>query len=111
MATESFDLIIGADGGKSTLRSYVSEVQPSYSGYQVWRGLVPRDLAPGPPSGRKTINGVAYETLGFPCNGPPDVGVLWNTGIYCATPEAEVKPPTRNRQVGPSDGAGRGVPE
>ena len=114
VATEGFDLIVGADGGKSTLRSYVSDVLPSYAGYQVWRGLVARDRAPGPPSGRAQVNGVTYETLGFPCNGPPELGVLWNTGIYVATPEAEVQPPTRNRQVGGSavgGGSDRGVPE
>lgn len=72
--------IIGADGGKSTLRSYVCDAQPTYSGYQVWRGLVPRNLAPGQPSGRNTIKGVAYETLGFPCNGPPTVGLAVEHG-------------------------------
>lgn len=40
------DLLIGADGGHSTVRSIVlPEVQPDYSGYLVWRGLVDeRDL-------------------------------------------------------------------
>lgn len=96
----AFELIIGADGGKSTLRSYVTASRPRYAGYQVWRGLVPCSLAPGPPSGRAHVGGVAYETLGFACNGPPELGALWNTGIYVATPEAEVQPPMRNRQVG-----------
>jgi 2-polyprenyl-6-methoxyphenol hydroxylase-like FAD-dependent oxidoreductase len=40
------DLLIGADGGHSTVRSLVlPDVQPEYSGYLVWRGLVDeRDL-------------------------------------------------------------------
>lgn len=40
------DLLIGADGGHSTVRSLVlPDVQPDYSGYLVWRGLVDeRDL-------------------------------------------------------------------
>ena len=115
--SEPFDLIIGADGGKSVLRSYVTASQPSYAGYQVWRGLVPCGLAPmGPPSGRAYVHGVAYETLGFACNGPPELGELCNTGIYVATPEAEVQPPTRNRQVvsgsaaTAAGGGGGGVP-
>lgn len=108
--SDAFDLIIGADGGKSSLRAYVTSSQPSYAGYVVWRGLVPRDLAPGPPSGRAQVNGVAYETLGFACSGPAELGVLWNTGIYVATPEAEVQPPTRNRQVVSSNSA-NGAPE
>ena len=40
------DLLIGADGGSSTVRSLLlPEVRPDYSGYLVWRGLVDeRDL-------------------------------------------------------------------
>ncbi|MFT6822169.1 MAG: 2-polyprenyl-6-methoxyphenol hydroxylase-like FAD-dependent oxidoreductase [Myxococcota bacterium] len=95
----SFDLVIGADGGASSVRRYVTAQTPSYAGYTVWRGLVPTDGIDGPPSGRRTVAGIAYETLGFPCAGP-DGGAMWNCGVYMATPESEVAVPTRNRQVG-----------
>lgn len=96
-----FDLVIGADGGKSTIRPYVTAQQPKYAGYQVWRGLVPYKKLPHPiPAGRAastTLAGNYYETLGFACPSPS--GLLWNCGIYMATPEDEVQEPTRNRQV------------
>ncbi len=94
----SFDLVIGADGGKSTIRHYVTNEVPQYSGYNLWRGLVPVDGIPGPPSGTRTINGVRYETLGFPFVTGRGI-TMWNCGIYMMTPESEVAPPTRNRQV------------
>jgi 2-polyprenyl-6-methoxyphenol hydroxylase-like FAD-dependent oxidoreductase len=94
----AFDVIIGADGGKSTLRPFVTQQQPVYSGYTVWRGLVPMQGIDGPPSGGRTVKGVRYETLGFPCAGPG--GPLWNCGVYMAMPQTEVAAPTRNRQVG-----------
>lgn len=97
-ATTAFDLIIGADGGKSTVRQFVTDQVPIYSGYTVWRGLVPMRGIDRPPSGFKVVNGVRYETLGFPCAGPN--GPMWNCGVYMAMPEAEVSAPTRNRQVG-----------
>lgn len=53
-------MIIGADGGKSTIRPYVTDRQPTYAGYTVWRGLVKKGLAPGPPSGRAFISGFGY---------------------------------------------------
>jgi 2-polyprenyl-6-methoxyphenol hydroxylase-like FAD-dependent oxidoreductase len=35
------DLLIGADGHRSTVRSFVApEIQPRYAGYVAWRGLV-----------------------------------------------------------------------
>ena len=60
----------------------------------------------GPPSGSRIVNGIRYETLGFPCAGPD--GPLWNCGVYMAMPYAEVAAPTRNRQVG---SAIRDIPE
>jgi 2-polyprenyl-6-methoxyphenol hydroxylase-like FAD-dependent oxidoreductase len=96
--SKAFDIVIGADGGKSTIRPFVTDQQPIYSGYTVWRGLVPMEGIDGPPSGDRTANGIHYQTLGFPCASPN--GPLWNCGVYMAMPEAEVAPPTRNRQVG-----------
>jgi 2-polyprenyl-6-methoxyphenol hydroxylase-like FAD-dependent oxidoreductase len=38
------DLLIGADGFRSTVRAqYLPAVQPLYAGYVAWRGLVPED--------------------------------------------------------------------
>jgi salicylate hydroxylase len=98
--TRSFDLIIGCDGGKSTIRQYVTSQLPVYAGYTVWRGLCPRAGVAGPPSGSARVGGFQFETLGFPCAGPESVGELWNCGIYMAMPEHLVSAPTRNRQVG-----------
>jgi 2-polyprenyl-6-methoxyphenol hydroxylase-like FAD-dependent oxidoreductase len=95
---KAFDIIIGADGGKSTIRPFVTDQQPVYSGYTVWRGLMPMKGFDGPPSGDRMVNGIHYQTLGFPCAGPN--GPLWNCVAYMAMPEAEVTPPTRSRQVG-----------
>lgn len=94
----AFDLVIGADGGRSAIRRYVTDGAPEYSGYTLWRGLVPVEGIPGPPSGARTIDGARYETLGFPfVNGHGTQ--VWNCGIYMMTPESEVAAPTRNRQV------------
>lgn len=39
---ETGDLLIGADGARSTVRSLMlPDVRPNYSGYVAWRGLVP----------------------------------------------------------------------
>ena len=103
-----FSLIIGADGGKSTIRPYVTDRLPSYSGYTLWRGLVSTKGIPGPPNGQRSVSGFHYKTLGFPCAGPDDEGTLLNCGVYMAMPESEVAVPTRNRQVG--EGAMKQIP-
>jgi 2-polyprenyl-6-methoxyphenol hydroxylase-like FAD-dependent oxidoreductase len=95
---QEFDLIIGADGGKSTIRKYVTDAVPQYAGYTLWRTLLSTDKINYPPSGSKTINGVRYETLGFPFIGA-NQETLWNCGVYMAIPASEVEKPTRNRQV------------
>jgi 2-polyprenyl-6-methoxyphenol hydroxylase-like FAD-dependent oxidoreductase len=42
------ELVIAADGARSTLRSQVSRhVQPQYAGYLAWRGCVPEAETPG----------------------------------------------------------------
>jgi 2-polyprenyl-6-methoxyphenol hydroxylase-like FAD-dependent oxidoreductase len=98
-----FDLIIGADGGKSTVRPYVTDRVPKYAGYTLFRGLVNKEGIAGPPSGTARVNGFQYSTLGFPVLGPPGSDgkrrALWNCGVYMAMPESLVEKPTRNRQV------------
>ena len=97
-----FDVVIGADGGKSSIRRYVTNAVPEYSGYNLWRGLVPVEGIPGPPSGTRTIDGVRYETLGFPFVDGRGIA-MWNCGVYMMTPRSEVAAPTRNRQVTSSE--------
>ena len=95
---QEFDLVIGADGGKSTIRKYVTDAVPQYAGYTLWRALLSTNKINHPPSGRKIINSIRYETLGFPFIGANQES-LWNCGVYMAMPESEVEKPTRNRQV------------
>ena len=50
------DLLIGADGSRSTVRQQIfGALEPQYTGYIAWRGLVPMDKVPqeilDPPSG------------------------------------------------------------
>jgi 2-polyprenyl-6-methoxyphenol hydroxylase-like FAD-dependent oxidoreductase len=57
------DLLIGADGGNSTVRAqFWPDMQPSYAGYLAWRGLVPEDDMP--PAAREMLPG----DLGFANN-------------------------------------------
>lgn len=46
-SVETGDLLIGADGGNSTVRQQIwPEARPSYAGYLAWRGLVPESRMP-----------------------------------------------------------------
>lgn len=55
-ATEVGNLLIGADGGNSTVRQlYWTEARPRYAGYLAWRGLIPEDAMP--PSAREMLHG------------------------------------------------------
>ncbi|GMH75142.1 hypothetical protein TrRE_jg10375 [Triparma retinervis] len=103
--SEAYDIIVGCDGGKSIVRQYVTDEIPVYAGYTVWRGLCKADGVSGPPSGRRQVRGVVYETLGFPVSVPSgymgsESGTLWNCGVYISMPESMVERPVRNRQVG-----------
>lgn len=51
-----FDALVGADGSRSIVRQQLfGPLEPQYTGYIAWRGLVPMDLVPPeilqPPSG------------------------------------------------------------
>lgn len=55
-SSETGDLLIGADGGNSTVRAQIwPQEQPSYAGYLAWRGLVPEDEMP--PVAREALRG------------------------------------------------------
>jgi 2-polyprenyl-6-methoxyphenol hydroxylase-like FAD-dependent oxidoreductase len=58
---EDADIVVGADGYRSTVRQYVNAKRPNatYAGYMLWRGLCSeRDLPPGTPrpSGYVTVH-------------------------------------------------------
>jgi 2,6-dihydroxypyridine 3-monooxygenase len=45
---ERFELLVGADGIRSTVRSVLfPELRPTYAGYVGWRGTLPEDRLPG----------------------------------------------------------------
>ncbi|CCA90747.1 FAD-dependent monooxygenase [Novosphingobium sp. PP1Y] len=50
------DLLVGADGGNSTVRGLVwPQANPLYAGYLAWRGLIPEDAMPA--VSRETLHG------------------------------------------------------
>jgi 2-polyprenyl-6-methoxyphenol hydroxylase-like FAD-dependent oxidoreductase len=44
---ERGDLLIGADGLSSVIRSAIADVRPRYAGYTAWRGVSPVPVEPG----------------------------------------------------------------
>jgi 2-polyprenyl-6-methoxyphenol hydroxylase-like FAD-dependent oxidoreductase len=44
---ERGDLLVGADGLSSVLRSEIADVRPRYAGYTAWRGVSPVPVEPG----------------------------------------------------------------
>ena len=55
-ASYSFEVLVGADGSRSVVRHHLfGALEPQYTGYIAWRGLVPLHLVPKeilePPSG------------------------------------------------------------
>jgi 2-polyprenyl-6-methoxyphenol hydroxylase-like FAD-dependent oxidoreductase len=44
---ERGDLLIGADGLSSVIRSAIADVRPRYAGYTAWRGVAPVPVEPG----------------------------------------------------------------
>jgi 2-polyprenyl-6-methoxyphenol hydroxylase-like FAD-dependent oxidoreductase len=73
---ETADLLIAADGFRSTVRQqFAPEIQPIYAGYVVWRGLAAE--ANIPPEAHKAIfNTFAFylppnnKNIGYPIAGP-----------------------------------------
>jgi 2-polyprenyl-6-methoxyphenol hydroxylase-like FAD-dependent oxidoreductase len=53
---ETGQLLVGADGGNSTVREqFWPTMRPTYAGYLAWRGLVPEDEMP--PTAREMLHG------------------------------------------------------
>lgn len=73
---ESADLLIAADGFRSTVRQqYAPEIQPIYAGYVVWRGLAAESAIP-PAAHESIFNTFAFylppnnKNIGYPIAGP-----------------------------------------
>lgn len=98
-----FDFIVGADGGRSVVRSYVvgeENAQGTFAGYVLYRGLLDGKEARSPPRGTADFGIYHYATLGYPCRNESG-DLLWNCGMYLPFPEELVtRTMARNRQVG-----------
>lgn len=73
---ETGDLLIGADGYRSTVRQLVApEIQPIYAGYVVWRGLADEAAIPS-DAHRAIFDKFAFflppnnKNIGYPIAGP-----------------------------------------
>lgn len=70
------DLLVGADGLRSTVRAqFLPQVTPLYAGYAAWRALVPEDAIP-PDLHAEVFDCMAFclppgeQILGYPVAGP-----------------------------------------
>ena len=75
-STEEADVLIGADGIRSTVRQqYLPDVAPLYAGYTAWRGLIAESAFP-PALHRELFNEFGFclpdneQMLGYPVAGP-----------------------------------------
>jgi 2-polyprenyl-6-methoxyphenol hydroxylase-like FAD-dependent oxidoreductase len=75
-STAAGDLLVGADGFRSTVRAQLlADVQPLYAGYAAWRGLVP-ERALSESTHRDLFEYFAFclppgqQMLGYPVAGP-----------------------------------------
>lgn len=103
---QAYDLVIVADGGWSGLRRYVTTSQPSYAGYNVFRGMLPASEVPWFSAFGVHKNG-HFDTIVMPqtCDDGRDNIVC---GCFIATPEAEViKPSVGAARHGTEDGKER----
>src|SRR5437588_10242198 len=75
-SAENADVVIGADGIRSTVRQqFLPDVTPLYAGYAAWRGLIAESAFPGALHGA-LFNDFAFclpdneQMLGYPVAGP-----------------------------------------
>jgi 2-polyprenyl-6-methoxyphenol hydroxylase-like FAD-dependent oxidoreductase len=64
-STSSWDLVVGADGIGSTVRQWVSQAHPVYSGYVAWRGLENEDDLPADIIGELADRFTMYSADGI----------------------------------------------
>ena len=88
---EKYDLVILADGGFSQLRQFVTDVNPEYGGYVLYRGLLPLKELPEFSSGFVGNPGYPWFHGGFVVGTRQNA--LINFGCYMAIPESEVPKP------------------
>jgi 2-polyprenyl-6-methoxyphenol hydroxylase-like FAD-dependent oxidoreductase len=72
----SADLLIGADGFRSSVRAqFVPAIRPAYAGYVAWRGLIP-EATLSPKTHAEIFESLAFtlppgeQMLGYPVAGP-----------------------------------------
>jgi 2-polyprenyl-6-methoxyphenol hydroxylase-like FAD-dependent oxidoreductase len=72
------DVLIGADGLRSTVRQFcLPNIEPLYAGYVAWRGLLPESAIP-PDIHREQFEQMTFclppgeQCLGYPVTGPDD---------------------------------------
>jgi len=101
----TFDAVIGADGARSLVRSYVTGVtqEPAYRGYSIWRGVAECDLGDASstriretwgrgrrfgilPIGKKTLCWYATDTRSTTADDPADHRKLELLGLFKGWP-------------------------
>jgi 2-polyprenyl-6-methoxyphenol hydroxylase-like FAD-dependent oxidoreductase len=85
------DMLIGADGGRSSVRGCLfPDVHPRYAGYIGWRGIIEESALPA--SLRERLGDAYYFGLppGEMMLAYPVPGRYWNYVWYRPTPEAEL---------------------
>jgi 2-polyprenyl-6-methoxyphenol hydroxylase-like FAD-dependent oxidoreductase len=93
--TVAADLLVGADGNRSTVREVLlPQVQPRYAGYVAWRALIPEDgvrrydrYAFSMPDGGSAVSYPVPGRAGEVVPGQRSINFLW----YHAASEAEVQ--------------------
>jgi len=95
--TEKGALLVGADGGRSVVRTHVygaEDAPPRYSGFTSWRGVT--DIGPGvlPPMTSRTFLGAGKQFVMFPVG---EDRIYW--GLMKREPEGSTEDPSELREL------------